>query len=153
MKRNVIETVMGAVVLMVAGLFLVFAYNSADLQSIGGYTITARFNAVDGLATGNDIRVGGVKVGSVVDQKIDTNDYRAVVRMTIRPDVLLPMDTAAVVSSEGLLGGKYIRLDPGSADSMLQDGAELTNTQDIVSLEEMLGKVIFLVTDELSDSE
>lgn len=153
MKRNVIETVMGAVVLMVAGLFLVFAYNSADLQSVGGYTITARFNAVDGLATGNDIRVGGVKVGSVVDQKIDTNDYRAVVRMTIRPDVRLPMDTTAVVSSDGLLGGKYIRLDPGSADSMLQDGAELTNTQDIVSLEEMLGKVIFLVTDELSDSE
>lgn len=153
MKRNVIETVMGAVVLMVAGLFLVFAYNSADLQSVGGYTITARFNAVDGLATGNDIRVGGVKVGSVVDQKIDTNDYRAVVRMTIRPDVRLPMDTTAVVSSDGLLGGKYIRLDPGSADSMLQEGAELTNTQDIVSLEEMLGKVIFLVTDELSDSE
>lgn len=151
MKRNMIETVLGAVVLMVAGLFLVFAYNSADLQAVSGYTITARFNAVDGLAEGNDVRVGGVKIGSVIDQRIDTEDYRAVVRMSIRPDILLPVDTAAVVSSDGLLGGKYIRLDPGSADSMLEDGTELENTQDIVSLEEMLGKVIFLVTDELSD--
>lgn len=151
MKRNMIETVLGAVVLMVAGLFLVFAYASADLRPIAGYTVTARFNAVDGLATGNDVRVGGVKIGSVTDQRIDMEDYRAVVRMSIRPDILLPTDSTAVVSSDGLLGGKYIRLDPGASDSMLEDGAELVNTQDIVSLEEMLGKVIFLVTDELSD--
>lgn len=153
MKRNMIETVLGAVVLMVAGLFLVFAYASADLRPVAGYTVTARFNAVDGLAAGNDVRVGGVKVGSVIDQRIDMEDYRAVVRMSIRPDILLPSDSTAVVSSDGLLGGKYIRLDPGSSGSMLDDGAELTNTRDIVSLEEMLGKVIFLVTDELSDGE
>ncbi len=153
MKRNMIETVLGAVVLIVAGVFLVFAYNSADLRPVAGYTVTARFNAVDGLAAGNDVRVGGVKIGSVIDQRIDNRDYRAVVRMSIRPDILLPADTTAVVSSDGLLGGKYIRLDPGSAASMLEDGAVLEKTQDIISLEEMLGKVIFLVTDELKDGE
>ncbi|MBE9555417.1 MAG: outer membrane lipid asymmetry maintenance protein MlaD [Proteobacteria bacterium] len=151
MKRNVIETVLGAVVLMVAGVFLAFAYNSADLRPIAGYKITARFNAVDGLTVGSDVRVGGVKIGSVVGQSIDLESYQAVVVMSLRPDISLPDDSVASVSSEGLLGGKYIRLDPGGSEKHLADGGELTETKDIVSLEEMLGKVIFLVTDEMEN--
>ncbi len=85
MKRNVIETVLGAVVLLVAGVFLLFAYNSADLRPVAGYQVTARFNAVDGLTVGSDVRVGGIKVGSVVGQAIDIADYRAVVTMSIKP--------------------------------------------------------------------
>jgi phospholipid/cholesterol/gamma-HCH transport system substrate-binding protein len=149
MRRNVIETVLGAVVLLVAGVFLAFAYNSADLRPVAGYKIAARFNAVDGLTVGSDVRVGGVKIGSVVEQRIDLESYQAVVVMSVRPDVSLPDDSVAMVSSEGLLGGKYIRIDPGGSDGRLADGGELAETRDIVSLEEMLGKVIFLVTDEL----
>jgi len=149
MKRNVIETVLGAVVLLVAGLFLAFAWSSADLRPVTGYTLTARFNAVDGLTVGSDVRVGGVKIGSVVGQSIDMHDFRAVVTMTIKPEIKLPEDSVANVSSEGLLGGKYIRIDPGASEKRLADGDEITKTKDIVSLEEMLGKVIFLVTDEL----
>ncbi len=149
MKRNAIETVLGAIVLLVAGLFIVFAYGSADLRPVAGYTVTARFFAIDGLTEGSDVRVGGIKVGSVVSQTIDPRDYRAVITMSIRPDIRLPEDSVAVVSSEGLLGGKYIRLDPGASETMLAHGSEVRETRDIVSLEEMLGKVIFLVTDEL----
>lgn len=149
MKRNVIETVLGAVVLIVAGFFLVFAYDSANLRPVAGYTLTARFNAVDGLTEGSDVRVGGIKVGSVVSESIDQTEYRAVITMTIKPDIRLPDDTVAAVTSEGLLGGKYIRLEPGASKIKLADGGEITRTKDIVSLEEMLGKVIFLVTDEL----
>lgn len=151
MKRNVIETVLGAVVLLVAGVFLLFAYNSADLRPVAGYQLTARFNAVDGLTVGSDVRVGGIKVGSVVGQRIDLTDYRAVVTMSIKPEIRLPVDTVAAVAAEGLLGGKYIRLDPGGSDARLAAGDELEHTRDIVSLEEMLGKVIFLVADELED--
>jgi len=149
MRRNVIETVLGAVVLIVACFFLVFAYNSANLRPVAGYTLTARFNAVDGLAEGSDVRVGGIKVGSVVSESIDLTEYRAVITMSIKPDVRLPEDTVAAVASEGLLGGKYIRLEPGASETRLSDGGEIRRTKDIVSLEEMLGKVIFLVTDEL----
>lgn len=149
MRRNVIETVLGAVVLLVAGLFLVFAYNTADLRPVAGYKVAARFNAVDGLTVGSDVRVGGVKVGSVVEQRIDMQSYQAIVVMSIRPDIRLPADSVASVSSEGLLGGKYVRIDPGASDGYLADGSEMSKTRDIVSLEEMLGKVIFLVTDEL----
>lgn len=151
MRRNVIETVLGAVVLLVAGVFLTFAYNSADLRPVAGYKVTARFNAVDGLTVGSDVRVGGVKVGSVVGQSIDLESYQAVVLMSIRPDIGLPDDSVATVSSEGLLGGKYIRIDPGASKEHLADGSALAETRDIVSLEEMLGKVIFLVTDELEN--
>ncbi len=149
MTRNIIETVLGAVVLVVAGLFLAFAYSTTDIRPVTGYSVTARFNAVDGLAEGSDVRVGGVKIGSVVAQSVDMTDFRAVVRMTIRPDIRLPEDSVATVSSEGLLGGKYIRIDPGASTTMLAHNGEFTNTRDIISLEEMLGKVIFLVTDEL----
>ncbi|MDH5411718.1 MAG: outer membrane lipid asymmetry maintenance protein MlaD [Alphaproteobacteria bacterium] len=151
MKRNVIETVLGAVVLLVAGVFLAFAYTSADLRPVAGYKITARFNAVDGLTVGSDVRVGGVKIGSVIGQSIDLESYKAVVSMSIRPDIGLPEDSVASVSSEGLLGGKYVRIDPGASDKRLADGSDLSKTRDIVSLEEMLGKVIFLVTDELEN--
>jgi phospholipid/cholesterol/gamma-HCH transport system substrate-binding protein len=151
MRRNVIETVLGAVVLLVAGVFLAFAYSSADLRPVAGYKISARFNAVDGLTVGSDVRVGGVKIGSVVGQNIDLESYQAVVVMSIRPDIGLPEDSVAMVSSEGLLGGKYIRIDPGASEKHLADGSTLAETRGIVSLEEMLGKVIFLVTDELEN--
>lgn len=151
MRRNVIETVLGAVVLLVAGVFLAFAYNSADLRPVAGYKVSARFNAVDGLTIGSDVRVGGVKIGSVVSQSIDLESYQAVVVMSIRPDIGLPEDSVAMVSSEGLLGGKYIRIDPGASEKHLADGSSLAETRGIVSLEEMLGKVIFLVTDELEN--
>lgn len=149
MKRNVIETVLGAVVLIVAGLFLVFAWNSTDIRPVSGYTVVARFNAVDGLTVGGDVRVGGVKVGSVTAQSIDPVEYLAVVSMTIRADIDLPADSVASVSSEGLLGGKYIRIEPGASEARLAETGVFETTKDIISLEEMLGKVIFLVTDEL----
>lgn len=151
MKRNVIETILGAVVLIVAAVFLSFAWSSANLRPVAGYHLTARFNAVDGLTVGSDVRVGGVKIGSVVGQSIDMEEFRAVITMTIKPEIKLPEDSIANVSSEGLLGGKYIRIDPGASGNRLSDGDELTETRDIVSLEEMLGKVIFLVTDELEN--
>tara|TARA_E500000331_G_scaffold1706_1_gene1757 strand:- start:509 stop:967 length:459 start_codon:yes stop_codon:yes gene_type:complete len=148
MKRNVIESVLGGVVLLVAGLFLVFAYLGSDIRSIQGYEVTAKFNAIDGLTVGSDVRIGGVKVGSVIEQTIDTKDFRAVVKLAILSDVSLPSDTLASVTSAGLLGNKYIKLEPGGAKENIAGGAEIKRTKDVISMEELLGKVIFLVTDE-----
>lgn len=147
MKRSVIETVLGAVVLLVAGVFFFFAYASSDIRPTQGYEIQARFNAIDGLTVGSDARVGGVKIGTVTDMRIDQNTYQAVTTLNIESRIKLPDDTQAIISSEGLLGGKYVRLEPGRSEKMFAEGGELTNTKDVVSLEELLGKVIFLVTD------
>jgi len=151
MRRSVIETVLGAMVLLVAAVFLIFAYTSSDLKPVLGYQVTARFNSIDGLTVGSDVRIGGVKVGSVVAQEIDQEAYQAVVDFTVLPEIRLPEDTQVSVTSSGLLGGKYLKLDPGNADDMVSNGGELRNTKDVISLEELLGKVIFVVTDESPD--
>ena len=148
MKRNVIENVLGAVVLSVAGLFLVFAYMGSDVKPVQGFELRAKFNAIDGLTVGSDVRIGGVKVGSVVDQKIDSNDFRAVVTLSILHEVSLPSDTVARITSAGLLGSKYVKLEPGGAQDTIVSGTEIKRTKDVISMEELLGKVIFLVTDE-----
>ena len=147
MKRSIIETILGAVVLLVAGIFFAFAYTSSDIRPTEGYTVTARFNAIDGLTVGSDARIGGVKVGAVVDMTVDQSDYQAVVSMTIQSRIKLPEDTMVIISSDGLLGGKYVRLEPGKSDRILAAGGQLTRTKDVVALEELLGKVIFLVAD------
>jgi phospholipid/cholesterol/gamma-HCH transport system substrate-binding protein len=148
MRRNIIETAMGAIVILVAVVFLVFSYNVSDLRPAEGYDVIAKFNAVDGLAVGSDVRVAGVKIGTVVGQSIDQEEYRAIVRMKINPEIKLTKDTVVRISSAGLRSGKYVKLEPGGAKETLAAGGELTNTKDVISLEELLGKVIFLVTGE-----
>ena len=150
MERNVIETILGGVVILIAGMFLIFAYSNSDLRPVEGYRVIAKFNSIDGLTVGNDVRIGGVKVGSVVEQRVDQEDYLAVVTMTVRPDIKLPKNTLVTISSDGLLGGKYIKLEPNTDGEILASGGELTSTRDVISLEELLGKVIFLVTDDPS---
>jgi phospholipid/cholesterol/gamma-HCH transport system substrate-binding protein len=147
MGRNLIETIMGAVVLLVAAFFLVFAYRQADLGAVKGYTVRASFLSVGGLANGGDVRINGIKVGSVIDQVIDANSFEAVVRMSIRPDIHLPADTVATIASDGLLGGKYVALDPGRSAQMIPAEGTIAKTKNYRSLEEMVGQIIFLATD------
>src|SRR5215813_3185325 len=113
MNRNVIETIMGAVVLIVAVVFLVFAYSSANTGTVSGYQVTAKFTNVGDLQRGTDVRVGGIKVGSVTDTSLDPQTYLAIVHLSIRNDVKLPTDTAARILSAGLLGATYLALEPG----------------------------------------
>jgi phospholipid/cholesterol/gamma-HCH transport system substrate-binding protein len=143
MRRNTIETVLGGVVIVVAGFFLVFAYTSADLKRVDGYEVTANFSSVGGLQSGSDVRISGVKVGTVTSQTLDPNTYLAVVRMTIDPSIKLPKDTVALIASESLLGGKYMSLQPGGDPDQIQPGGRIDFTQSTPGLEQLLGQVIF----------
>lgn len=149
MQRNLIETVMGAVVLLMAAFFLVFAYSQADLGTVKGYAIKASFQSVGGLSTGADVRINGIKVGTVLDQKIDPSTFNADVRMSISPDIKLPADSSATIDSSGLLGDKFVRLIPGRDSKTLPtDGSGIvSNTKTYKSLEQMVGEIIFLATD------
>src|ERR1700722_755929 len=106
MGHNVFETILGAVVLALAALFLTFAYSSADLHKVKGYTITANFPMVDGVKDGTDVKINGVKVGSVSGLRLITdpgpNQYLVTVSMTVDPSVQIPTDTIALVSTESL---------------------------------------------------
>lgn len=146
MRKPVIESIMGAVVLLVAAYFLVFAYTSAHQRQVDGYRLTANFLKVGGLRVGSDVRISGIKVGSVVDERLDQSTYEASLTFSIRPDILLPTDTIASIATQGLLGDKYIRLEPGSMPERLKDGGVLKNTRDFKSLEDTVGEFIFLAT-------
>jgi phospholipid/cholesterol/gamma-HCH transport system substrate-binding protein len=149
MGRNAIETVLGAVVLVVAALFMAFAYSSADLQKVQGYQITANFPMVDGLKEGTDVKVNGVKVGSISSMSLITtpgpSQYLVKVAMTIKPEVQLPVDTVASVASESLLGGKYMSLEIGVEEDMVKtDGTgKITRTQAPMRLDDLIGQVIY----------
>ncbi|MFB3136022.1 MAG: outer membrane lipid asymmetry maintenance protein MlaD [Rhodospirillales bacterium] len=146
MRRNAIETVMGAVVLLVAGVFVFFAYDMAQVKAVEGYEVTALFYKIGGLNEGSDVRISGIKVGTVIDHELDSESYDARVRMTITREIKLPVDTVASIASEGLLGGKYVRLEPGTDKSYIKHGGTITKTKDFRSLEDQVGEIIFLAT-------
>jgi phospholipid/cholesterol/gamma-HCH transport system substrate-binding protein len=143
MKRSVIETVLGAVVLFVAGTFLVFSYNSANMKSGDGYEIYADFSGIGGLAVGDDVQISGVKIGSVAKVDLNPENYLARVHMSIDPSIKLPDDSAALISSQSLLGGRYLALEPGASEDMLKAGGRVEYTQAPQNLEQLLGQFIF----------
>lgn len=144
MKRNLIETLMGALVLILAAGFIFFAYQGAGIGiKKDGYHVTAKFERADGLALGSDVRVGGIKIGSVVKQSLDPVNYLAQIEMQIDKKIKLPKDSSAQIVSDGLLGSKYVSLVPGGEEEMLLDGGQIMITQSSVNLETLIGKMIF----------
>lgn len=144
MRHNFLETVLGAVVLFVAGIFLYIAYSmGAGGQLKSSYMIKAKFDRIDGIAFGNDVKIGGVKVGSVDSIDIDPNDYKAIVCLKIKENLKIADDSSAEIFSDGLLGGKYINITPGDSTSYFKSGDEIENTQSSVSLEQLLSKFLF----------
>ncbi|MBY0511501.1 MAG: outer membrane lipid asymmetry maintenance protein MlaD [Rhodospirillaceae bacterium] len=146
MKRNPLETLLGAVVLVVAAMFLLFAYSIADLKAVTGYEVKATFLKVGGLERGSDVRISGIDVGTVTGQALNPETFQALVTMSIEPNVVLPVDTQATIVSDGLLGGKYVNLVPGRAQEHIVAGGVIAKTQDFQSLEDLVGQIIFLAT-------
>lgn len=145
-RHGLAETLTGAVVLLIALGFLAYAVAHSGRTTGTGYTLQARFDHIDGLNVGGDVRLAGVKVGTVTEERIDPKTFSAIVMLTVRDDIHLPKDTGASIVSESLLGGKYISLSPGGDDTDLKPGQSISVTQSSVSLEELLGKFIFSVT-------
>lgn len=146
MNKKPVETIMGLVVLVVATLFMLFAYKVSDLQVVKGYEITARFLKVGGLNTGADVLINGVKVGTVLSQKLNPLDYMVDVKMSILPDVMLPTDSIVSIAGDGLMGDKFIKIEPGKNEEKLVDGSVVENTKDAKTLEDMVGEIIFMVS-------
>ena len=153
MKRSVIETVLGAVVLFVAGFFLVSSYSSAGASSGGGYELVADFSGIGGLGVGDDVQISGVKVGTVSNVELNEETYLARVTANISDDIELPADTAALISSESLLGGRYLSLEPGGDEEMLESGDRIEFTQAPQNLEQLLGQFIFSMQTDDDKSE
>ena len=147
MGRNIVETIVGGLVLVVAVGFLVQLLRAAEVStSQDGYQLEVRFYRAGGLQSGADVRISGVKVGTIIAHALDPVRFEAVMTLAIDSDIRLPVDTEAIVTGDGLLGGKYLRLMPGHEDEFLADGSTLTRVRDFKSIEDQVSEIIFLAT-------
>lgn len=143
MTRNTIETVMGAVVLIVAGVFLWVTYSVTNIQSSDGTVISAEFGAIGSLNIGDDVRISGIKVGKVIAADLDAQSFTAKVTMAVDERLTLPSDTAARIAASSLLGGNFVELMPGFEEDTLSAGDMIYDTRDPVNLSDLLGKAVF----------
>ncbi|HMS94921.1 MAG TPA: outer membrane lipid asymmetry maintenance protein MlaD [Tabrizicola sp.] len=135
------EILAGAAVLAVAIGFVVFAGRGAGLmQATDSYPLTASFRSVEGVSVGTDVRLAGVKVGTVTELKLNPETYFADAVISVRNDVILPIDSTILISSEGLLGGTFVELQPGGMPDSLVAGDEIEDTQGAVSVISLLMK-------------
>jgi len=143
MERNTLETVLGAVVLLVAVGFLYLIYSETDVgTNTSGYQLELRFDSGGSTIVGTDVRIAGVKVGSVIDQHLDAAAYQAVVTIEVDSDVQLPKDTSAVVTSDGLLGDNYILLNIGGDTEMLKPNERIRKVQGAINLADLINKFV-----------
>jgi phospholipid/cholesterol/gamma-HCH transport system substrate-binding protein len=144
-RRSVVEVATGIGVLAVAAGFLAYAVGNTGRATASGIQLSARFDNVGSLAAGADVKVSGVPVGRVLSVGVDPQQYTAVVRFTVTPDLKLATDSSAQISTGGLLGGAFLTIAPGGATTDLKDGGTITITQSAQNLEDLLGKFIFNV--------
>jgi phospholipid/cholesterol/gamma-HCH transport system substrate-binding protein len=134
-KAASFETFVGVLVLAIAGGFLFYAYSAsgADLER-GAYHLSAVFGRVDGVTPGAEVRIAGVKIGSVSQNSIDPASYEAKLKFSVSRDVQIPDDSIAKIVSDGILGGSHVAIEPGASETMLKDGDVITLTQGSVDL-------------------
>jgi phospholipid/cholesterol/gamma-HCH transport system substrate-binding protein len=143
MARRLPETLTGFAVIIVAAVFLVYALGRSGAVTTGGYTLQAQFASIGGLTVGSDVKIGGVVVGHVADERLDPTTYAAIVRLAMNSDIKVPQDSSASITSDGLLGGNYVAISPGGSDTMLAPGQSFAVTQSAINIEDLLGKFIF----------
>jgi phospholipid/cholesterol/gamma-HCH transport system substrate-binding protein len=142
-ENNTTEVIVGGVVLAAAAGFLIYLASSTGVsRSTGEYELTASFRSVEGVTPGTDVRMAGVKIGTVTGLELNPQTFRADATFTIREEIELPDDTSAVIASEGLLGGNFLELVPGGSPFNIEPGGEVENTQGAVSLITLLLKFV-----------
>ncbi len=144
MKSATLETVVGAGVIAVAVAFFTFAYNASGKGGTsGGYHISAEFDNVDGIAVGSDVRVAGIKVGTVIGQGLNPKSYQARIDMEIQNNIELSDDTSAKITAEGLLGAKFVSLEPGGSETKVAEGGVLSYTQGAIDIWSIISQAMF----------
>ncbi|ADE30283.1 outer membrane lipid asymmetry maintenance protein MlaD [Rickettsia prowazekii] len=144
MQQNIVETIIGFLVLIIGLLFLIFAYKTGtSIITSRGYQVIANFQNAEGIAVGSDVMISGIKVGSVTQITLDPDRFYASVYLNINDDVKIPKDSKAQVVTSGLLGGKYIAIIPGNGDENLSANEEIRYTQSAINIESLINKIVY----------
>ena len=153
MKRVTLEILVGTLVVLIGFGFVRFAYSGKQVKSVAGYDITARFGKIGTIQLGAPVKVAGVTVGRVAAMTLDKTNYQVVMDMTIEPDLKLPADTKASITTDGLLGGKYVKVEPGQSKEMMKPGDAIKQTKDAVSVEDLVTKIVQLAVGSGGEAE
>ena len=142
-KENIVEALVGLIVVLVAAGFVVLAYDRTQAgAATDGYLLKARFPNVAGVSPGTDVRMSGIKIGWVASQSLDPVSYEAVLQISVDKALQLPIDSSAAITTEGILGGTYIQLTPGGETAMLKAGDEITETSGAADLMGLIGSFV-----------
>ena len=143
MSENKAEVTLGAIVLAIAIGFVVYLSQSTGMRLAGDtYNITAGFRSAEGISVGTDVRLAGVKIGTVAGLNLNAETYRAEASLAIQNGIQIPDDSTLTIASEGLLGGHFVELVPGASFNYLANGDEVLDTQGSVSLVTLLMKFV-----------
>jgi len=144
MKRFDLELAAGLFVLVGIVALAYISIKLGKLEIIGkeGYVVYAYFEKSGGIKPGSVVEIAGVEVGKVKSVKL-SEDYQAVVEMTIRRDIKIQDDAIASIKTKGLIGEKYIQITPGASDKVLAQGGRIRETESAVDLEELISKYVF----------
>lgn len=144
MKRGTIEVLVGALVVLIGFGFVQYAYSGKQVKTVTGYNVSARFGSVGTIQLGAPVKVAGITVGRVAGMQLDKSTFQVVMDLTIQSDLKLPTDTKASITTDGLLGGKYVKLLPGQAKEQLAAGGKIADTKDALVLETLVGRIVNL---------
>ena len=144
-RRSVSELAAGSLVLLATVGFIAYAAGHTGRSETGGTRLVAQFDNVGSIGPGADVKIAGVKVGSVTGSSIDPATFQAKLTFTVQANIKVPADSSATISTGGLLGGAFVTLSPGGSDKTLTDGQTVGITQSATNLEDLLGKFIFNV--------
>jgi phospholipid/cholesterol/gamma-HCH transport system substrate-binding protein len=147
MKKNYFETLLGTIIIFFSIFAIVKYYNANSLNFVNeSYKLNAKFLKIGGVLIGNDVKLSGVKIGTVSNIELN-NEYFAVVELYINKSINIPSDSMISVNSEGILGNKYLSITPGSLIGKdLLPNQEIKNVLDYQSIEDQVSKIIFLAT-------
>ena len=142
-RENMGEAAVGLLVVVLAIWFVAFAWGrTGGGTKVGATRIVALFPNASGVNVGTDVRVAGLKVGSVAGQKLDPQSYQVAVTLALDPSIKLPADSSAAITSEGLLGSTFIALTPGGSPTPLKNGDTISDTQGAMDLMALIGQFI-----------
>lgn len=144
MKQNVVETLVGFLVIITALVFFIFAYNKNNFSEVDdGYMVSANFENAEGVTNGTDVMLAGIKIGVVEKMTLDPSNFLAVISLKIDKHIKLPKDSRAAITSSGLLGGKFIAISPGSSEEFLAERSQIKYTQSSINIEALVGKLLY----------
>ena len=141
-NKNPLETISGFAILFIACYFLTWGILTAKTNNISGYNIFTNFSSIGGLTRGSDVSVNGVKIGSVIETNLNPEDFSVDVMMSIDSRYKFPEDTIAKISTYGIIGNKYIKLEIGNSEELLKPNGKIKSVP-FKPIEEIIGDIIF----------